>query len=181
MAILSTLLVDGALLVGILISLMLATFWGELCGVEPNRDKSGLGGFVAVFLFLPVRWLCTLVGLAAALRAGTLPYLPQAGTGTACLVLGAHVALGVATAMLFNHGVNRVQRDLRAGEALGVAGAVVLPLPGLWLALLGAHPAWLAGPVARVLVAATLATVFWLGYRHRLADMRRSALASRRP
>ena len=170
-----TLLVDGALLFGLLFSLILATCWGELCGIEPHRDKSGLGGFMAVYMVLPVRWACTCIGLVWALSCGTLPLVPDGGAGLTWLVLGAHVALGVAVVMLFQRGLNRVQRDLRAGDALGVVGAVVLPLPGLWMALVGAHPTWFLGTTARVLLAVALATVLGLGYRHRLLDMRRQA------
>src|SRR5262245_8259029 len=104
-----SLLVDGVLLLGLVVSFILATRWGELCGIEPHRDKSGLGGFFAVSLFLPLRWACTCVGLAWGLWNGTLPFFAQTSSGLPWTVLGAHAAIGVAVVLLFQHGLKRVQ------------------------------------------------------------------------
>jgi hypothetical protein len=66
---------DAAMLatfaVAVLLSLMIATWWGELAGIRPHRDKSGLGGFAAIYLLLAMRWLL----LAPLVFVGASPFV----------------------------------------------------------------------------------------------------------
>ena len=102
---------DAALLatfgVAALLSLMIATWWGELAGIRPHRDKSGLGGFAAIYLFFVMRWLL----LAPLVVIGARPFVAWPWS------LLAHALLGVASVQLW----------------LGLLGALLVPAPALWL------------------------------------------------
>ena len=120
MHVLATILADCWLLIMLLLSLMIAAWWGELAGIRPGRDKSGLGGFAAVYLFLPMRWL----GLAILLPNWSW--------------LGVHAALGALSAFGFERGLQRVQHDRQVPVLLGLAGAC-LAAPTWSVALLSVH------------------------------------------
>ena len=120
MHVLATILADCWLLIMLLLSLMIAAWWGELAGIRPGRDKSGLGGFAAVYLFLPMRWL----GLAILLPNWSW--------------LGVHAALGALSAFGFERGLQRVQHDRQVPMLLGLIGAW-LPVPAWSIAFLAAN------------------------------------------
>jgi len=118
---------DAALLamfgVAALLSLMIATWWGELAGIRPHRDKSGLGGFAAIYLFFVMRWLL----LAPLVVTGANAFVAWPWS------LLAHALLGVASVQLFGRGIEHVQQDRVVPLWLGLVGALVLPAPALWL------------------------------------------------
>jgi hypothetical protein len=120
MTILMTILADGWLCVMLLLCLMIAAWWGELAGIRPGRDKSGLGGFAAIYIFLSLRWL----GLAILLPNWSW--------------LLVHTTLGVVSVLGFGRGVERVQRDQVVPVLLGLLGAW-LPVPVLLVAFSRVH------------------------------------------
>lgn len=117
---------DAAMLatfaVAALLSLMIATWWGELAGIRPHRDKSGLGGFAAIYLLLAMRWLL----LAPLVFVGASPFVAWPW-----ILLG-HTLLGIASVLLFGRGLALVQQDRFVPLWLGLLGALVLPAPALW-------------------------------------------------
>lgn len=118
---------DAALLavfgVAALLSLMIATWWGELAGIRPHRDKSGLGGFAAIYLFFVMRWL--LLAPLVVIGANAFVAWPWS--------LLAHALLGVASVQLFGRGLALVQQDRFVPLWLGLLGALLVPAPALWL------------------------------------------------
>lgn len=162
MAWLVTLALDVVLAFGLLCSLSMAGAWGELCGIRPGGDKSGIGGFAMALILAIVRWLAVALALAVVARPGERLAL-----------LAAHAALGAAASWLFSRLVDRVHGDRTVPAAWGVAIGVVVPLPALTLALVrlhggGAHDA----PMALALTAAALAAVHGLVFHQRRRGMR---------
>lgn len=109
--------------VAALLSLMIATWWGELAGIRPHRDKSGLGGFAAIYLFFVMRWLL----LAPLVVIGASPFAAWPWS------LLAHALLGIASVQLFGRGIAYVQKDRVVPLWLGLLGALLVPAPALWL------------------------------------------------
>lgn len=169
-----TILIDGALLVGVLISVSMAAFYGELCGIEPGRDKSGLGGFAFAYLFMLMRWPLVAAGLLIGHARGAIPYLPPDWPWWS-LVL-AHAALGAIAAVAFGRGVDHVHADRRLPAAFGVLFGVLLPLPGWLAAIVGTNTTWLGNDVSTLgIVAGLLLACHGLPFRARLRGMRQMA------
>ena len=139
----------------LLLSLMVATWWGELAGIAPGRNKSGLGGFAFIYLFFGTRWL---------LGAGLLLMQPVAANvpGGRLVALLAHLLLGVASVRLFERGLARVQRDERVPLWLGIVGSTLLPLPLLAVVSVGCQHACFGAPwLATTVVAGLHLWGFW--------------------
>jgi hypothetical protein len=131
-AVASTIALDLLLAFALLFSAQIAAGWGELAGIRPGRDKSGLGGFAALFVLFLGRWL---------VLAGALLAVAHVGEGR--WLLAAHAGLGGASVLLFQHGLARVQGDRTLPNVLAVLGGVVLPAPACTFALQRANAAWL--------------------------------------
>ncbi len=145
----------GAFGAALLLSLMAATWWGELAGIAPGRDKSGLGGFAFIYPFFGTRWL---------LFAGLLLTEPNAALvpGGRLVALLTHLLLGVASVRLFERGLARVQRDEPVPLWLGVVGSTLLPLPVLAVVSAGCQHACFGAPwLATTLVAGLHLWGFW--------------------
>jgi hypothetical protein len=160
----ATLALNLVLAFVVLLSLHSACAWGELCGIRPGRDKSGLGGFAAIYLLTGMRWLgVALVLFAVARPAERWP------------LLAGHLALGWLAIWLFHRGLRLVEHDRFAPLALGVLGGVVLPLPALTLAVARTN---FEGPeeptIALALVTGSLLLLHAACFRNRRADMLRS-------
>lgn len=168
-----TLLTDAALLIGVFVSVIIATFHGELCGIEPGRDKSGLGGFAFGYLLMSIRWPLVAIGLLVGHGHDAIP-LVAADWPWWSLLLG-HGALGALAAFAFGRGVDHVHADRRLPAPVGAFLGVLLPLPALWAAIVGTNASWLGGPIAPAVVAMLLLAVHGLPFRARLRDMRRMA------
>lgn len=131
MQILATIGADLGLLFTLLFSAQIAAGWGELCGIRPGLDKSGHGGFAAMYILFAIRW--------SALALGVL----VVGTGSErWMLLGAHTALGVVSTMLFEHCCARVRADRFAPNALGLLAGVVAPTPITAIVALRANAIW---------------------------------------
>lgn len=153
MTVLVTILSDCWLGILLLLSLMIAAWWGELAGIRPGLDKSGLGGFAMIYLFLPVRW----VGLAILLPSWSW--------------LGAHAVLGALSGYGFGRGVDHVHNDRELPVLLGLLGAW-LPVPVLWVEFTAVHGMAATGG-ASLLVGVGLLALLSLPYLHRRRDLRR--------
>lgn len=174
MDLLITILLDAALVFGIFVSVSIAAFHGELCGIEPGRDKSGLGGFAFAYLFLMLRWPLVAAGLLVGHGRGAIPFVPADWPWWS--LLSVHAALGALAAVAFGRGVDRVHVDRRLPAAFGAFFGVLLPMPALWAAVVGTNAAWLGNsPFALAAVASLLLAIHGLPFRSRLLDMRRSA------
>ena len=165
MGLLATVVLDLVLAFTLLFSVQIAAGWGELCGIRPGRDKSGLGGFAMLLMFFLVRWLALALCLAA-LSAGAERWWLLAG----------HGGLGWVSVTMFNRGVARVQADGTVGHFAGVVGSTLIPAPACTLALQRANVAWLGdSPAALAAVAAIVVLLHFACYRQRRSSM----LASR--
>jgi hypothetical protein len=162
-AVLGTIALDLVLAFTLLLSAQIAAGWGELAGIRPGRDKSGLGGFVAIFALFAVRWLALAGLLLAVARPGETAWL-----------LGAHAALGAVSVLLFQHGIARVQADRWAPQAPTVLGGVVVPVPAFALVLQRVNAGWLAGDGGAGILAALAGAMLALHgacYRARRRDL----------
>jgi hypothetical protein len=163
-ALLTTIALDLLLAFTLLFSVQIAAGWGELCGIRPGGDKSGLGGFMAIYMFCLFRWL-VLAACLAGLSAGDERWL----------LLGAHTALGIVSIKLFERGVQRVQNDRMVSDLVGLLGSTLLPLPACTLVVQRANASWLGdSSVTLAVVAAALAALHLACYRARRRDMLRS-------
>lgn len=162
MAWLVTITLDVVLAFALLCSLSMAGAWGELCGIRPSGDKSGLGGFTMVLLLAIVRWLAFALALAVVARPGERTWL-----------LAAHAGLGVAATWSFSRLVDRVHGDRTVPAALGAAIGVGVPLPALTLALVRLHGAGRHdAPLVFALTAVALAALHGLVFHQRRRGMR---------
>lgn len=153
MSVFATILSDSCLSVMLLLSMMIAAWWGELAGIRPGRDKSGLGGFAAIYLFLPLRWL----GLAILMPSWAW--------------LGVHTALGALSAFGFARGVQRVQNDREVPVLLGLLGAL-LAVPALWVDFTNVHSLPTTGRTS-LLAGTALLALHSVLYLRRRRDLRR--------
>jgi hypothetical protein len=174
MALLITLLADGSLFFGTFASVFLATCWGELCGIRPGGDKSGLGGFMATYLFMMMRWPAILLGFWLGANRGGLDGLPIDADQVFWIGLGLHAALGALSLWAFGKLLTFVQNDRFAPAWCGWLCGVALPLPVATAAIVAANRGWLGdGLVPAAIVLAVLLALHWLPFRARLNDMRR--------
>lgn len=165
MHLLATIALDLLLALTLLISIQIAAGWGELCGIRPGGDKSGLGGFTMLLLFFVFRWAALAICLLC---------VPPAGERLWTLV--AHGALGVASYRLFSRGVDRVHADGTMQNTVGLLGSTLIPAPAWAFAVHGVNAEWLGhGPFALAAVGIVIALLHAAVHEQR----RRSMLASR--
>ena len=162
MHLLATIALDLPLAITLLISVQIAAGWGELCGIRPGRDKSGLGGFTMLLALFGFRW----VVLAAYL-------LCVAPTGLRVWVLVGHTVLGITSARIFTRGVDRVQRDGTVANAIGLLGSTLIPGPAWTFAVHGTNDGWLGrSPASFVAVGVGIALLHAVPH-----ELRRRSLA----
>lgn len=143
-----------AFAVAALLSLAIATFWGELAAIRPHRDKSGLGGFAAIYVFCGLRWLL----LAPLVVSGAHAMLP----GCAWYWLLGHLLLGIFSMWLFERGLRIVRQDRVVPLWLGFTGAVLLPGPAAWLGSeVVALPTFASPRIVTGLLLSLQAFAFW--------------------
>jgi hypothetical protein len=163
MALLTTLGADLVLAFLLLFSVQVAAGWGELCGIRPGRDKSGLGGFVALYMLGLIRWLGLTAGLAVVARGDEWAWL-----------LGGHAVLGVVSLQLFGRELARVQNDRFASAAVGLFASTALPLPAWTLVVQRANAAWLGESVVAIAaVALAIGAAHFACFRQRRRSMGR--------
>ncbi len=145
-----------------LLSAQLAVAWGELGSYPLHGDKSGMAGFGAVILLMPMRWLAIAVALAIGVGRAGLP-VAMSRRAQVGLVLALHLALGVVAYRVFEWITDAIQREVGGPQKLAIAFGVVLPvavwLTGFWAVnreWLGRRPV-VAGGIVMLVVAGHLA------------------------
>jgi hypothetical protein len=162
MSLLATLALDVVLALAGLCSLHIAFAWGELCGVRTGGDKSGLGGFAFVLLFVLLRGVAVALALAVVARAGE----------TWWLLLG-HTGLGVLAWRCFEREIRQLQADRWGSVAVACLAGVLVPVPALTLVLVRVNSRWLdQGIETTVAVAVALTLVHGVCLWHRRRGMR---------
>lgn len=165
MHLLVTIALDLLLAFTLLLSVQIAAGWGELCGIRPGRDKSGLGGFAMLFVLFAIRWAALAICLLC---------VPPAGERLWTLV--AHGALGMASYRLFSRGVDRVQHDGTVGNGIGLLGSTLIPAPAWAFAVHGVNAEWLGGSTLAVVGPGVVIALLHTALHE---QRRRSMLASR--
>jgi hypothetical protein len=172
-------LVANACLAGIvLVSVMLASWWGELAGIAPGFDKTSLSGLMAFPLFMGVRWIAIAVLLGIIAWRATLGFLPEGRWARLGVVLGVHGVLGLVSWTGFEAIARGLQNDDFGPQRWALPLGVLLPLPALALLAWGINREFLERHTrTAVLLGAALVLVHLLPYRARLQDMQRVAAA----
>jgi hypothetical protein len=153
----ATIALDLLLALTLLVSVQIAAGWGELCGIRPGRDKSGLGGFTMLFALFGCRWVVLAVCL-----------LCVAPTGARVWTLVGHTVLGFVSARIFSRGVDRVHEDGTVANAIGLLGSTLIPAPAWTLAVHGANANWLGdSPASFVAVGVVVALLHALPHELR--------------
>ena len=131
MALSKLLLLDALLALTLLLSCQIAAGAGELAAIRPGANKSGLGGFGAMFVLLPARWLFLALALAA-----------TAGDGKTAQLLAAHVAAGGISLWFWQRALHRVQHDHEVSPTFACLCGAALPAATLGVVVQRANP-WL--------------------------------------
>ena len=164
-----TLVTDAVLVLALFSSAFVALGWGELCALRPGCDKSALGGFLAVYAFMLLRFGLLAGAFATGLARGAVPGLAAPGLGGWLLVLGLHCAGGLVSVRAFERGIQRVQADRTVPRALGLGLGVALPAAVLGAAAVVGHAALLSGHPARIAgVGVVLLALHLLAFRKSL-------------
>lgn len=137
---LATVLVNALFLALLGVSLLTAWFWGEMAGIPKGGDKSGLGGLMAVMLFMALRWVGVAVVLWLAVARGGLTFVPGGYWRQVALVLGIHLALGIVSMVGFSAVSEGLTHDKMDPQRWSWFFGIVLPIPALVIAWLGINP-----------------------------------------
>ncbi|MSR03707.1 MAG: hypothetical protein EXR94_13385 [Gemmatimonadetes bacterium] len=144
------------LLVAAFLGAQLAVAWGELGSYPLHGDKSGMAGFGAIIILMPMRWLAVAVALAIGVgrRAQVM------------MVLALHLALGVAAYRVFEWIAAAIQRDLGGPQKVAIGFGVVVPV-AVWLtAFWAVNRQWLGRrPVVTALVVVAVLAGHLAGWR----------------
>ncbi len=153
------------LLFAALLGAQLALAWGELGSYPLHGDKSGMAGFGAIIILMPMRWLAVAAALAIGVGRGGLP-LPIGRGAQVMLVLALHLALGVAAYQVFEWITAAIQRDLGGPQKVAIGFGVVVPV-AVWLtAFWAANREWLGRrPVVAALVVVAVLAGHIAGWR----------------
>jgi hypothetical protein len=139
-SLLPTLVGTLAFLVGLLMSLQTAHAWGEMAGIAPGGDKTGLGGLFAVLVLLGIEWLAVAAALACGVLKGGFDGWFSARGMQVAVLLGGHLTLGAFCFFGFNWIAEGLTLDQMGPQRLCWLFGVLLPLPALLAALAGLHP-----------------------------------------
>lgn len=176
MSLLVSLVANALFLATMLISVMNAWFWGEMAGIPKGGDKSGLGGLMAVLMFLIIRWvgIAALLGIAA--WRGGLADLPGGTTWAKLgIVLLAHLAIGGLSYWGFNWVSSGLTHDQMAPQQWSWFFGIVIPLPMLLLAWWGINPGFSArSPRTAIALALVVVILHAWAFRNNLQTMRES-------
>ncbi len=172
-----TVVLNAVLVFAIISAIICASAWGEMAGIQPGGDKSGLGGFMMLMLFMAMRWLAVAVLLWSGVLREAFDFLPGDRWAQAGIVLGLHLALGLACYAGFTAITSGLQTDTMAPQRWTWLFGLLIPVPVLALAgwavnrsFLQRHPS-----VGAVLLAGFLLLQI-LPYRSRANDMRATAI-----
>jgi len=160
-------LADLALLLAAFASANIALGWGEMGSFPLHGDKSGLGGLVAVLIFMLLRWVPLLFALAVAVsRGGFQGLLPDRRGTQYIIVVGLHLLVGAISYAGFSWVSTSLQQDDPDPRRLAWCFGLLLPLPAFLAGFWGLHRGWI---LRQPLLALTLLGLFgWAqvaGYR----------------
>jgi hypothetical protein len=174
MSLLVTLVANALFLATLGISIMNAWFWGEMAGIPKGGDKSGLGGLMAVMMFLALRWIAVAILLGIAAWRGGLDLLPGSSAWMKLgLALGIHAAIGALSYWGFSWVSNGLTHDNMAPQQWSWFFGIVIPLPMLLLAGWGINPGFAVRSPRTALVLAVMVVVFHIWpFRNNLQGMR---------
>jgi len=127
-----TIFADLLLLFAAFIGAQLAVAWGELGSYPLHGDKSGMAGFGAIIILMPMRWLALAVALAIGVGRDGLP-LAMGRRAQMVLVLALHLALGVVAYRVFEWITDAIRREDGGPQNLAIVFGVVAPMV-VWLA-----------------------------------------------
>ena len=157
-----TIVADLLLVVAAFLSAQLAVAWGELGSYPLHGDKSGMAGFGAIIILMPMRWLAVATALVIGVGRNGLS-LAMGRRAQVVLVLVLHLALGVVAYRVFEWITGAIQRDLGGPQKLAIGFGVVAPV-AVWLtAFFAVNRAWLgrrpvvAGVIVLVVITSHLA------------------------
>ena len=139
-----------------LLSAQLAVAWGEIGSYPLVGDKSGMAGFGAIVILMPVRWLLLAVGLWVGVSRGAFPFLPGGKGLQSALVLGLHFGLGVVAYQVFEWITEGIHGGNSGPQRVAVIFGLILPVALLLVAGYGVNRGWLG---RRPLVATGLAVL----------------------
>lgn len=176
MSFLVLLFLNGLFLVALLFSVYIATAWGEVAGHLPGGDKTALGGFFVVFIFMGLRWATLGLLLWAGVgRGGFDEWLAGSRGRQLAIILGAHLAIGLVSGWSFNALVSVLTSDHAAPRVLTALLGVVLPIPALLAAGYAIQRDWVARhPRLALVLALAVVLCHALAYRDRVRDMDRN-------
>lgn len=171
-----TVIGTAAVLVGALMSIQLAHAWGEMAGIAPGGDKSGLGGLFVVLVLGSIRWLAVAIALACGISNRAFDTLVAGHGAQFAILLGAHLLLGLASYLGFTWVANGLTRDHMGPQRFSWLFGVMLPLPTLLLAAWSLYPARVERhPRLALLLAAALVLAHIRVYQVTRDDMRATA------
>lgn len=143
MEILVTALLNIVLLLAALLSAQLAVAWGELGSYPLQGDKSGMAGFGAVILLMPMRWLFLAAALAASFLRGAFSEIPGSQGLKFGVIIAVHLILGVVAYQVFEWICQSVRNGQAAPQRLAVVFGLFLPT-AIWLiAFVAVNRAWI--------------------------------------
>jgi hypothetical protein len=143
MSLIATLVANALFLATLGISLMNAWFWGEMAGIPKGGDKSGLGGLMAVMMFLALRWVAVALLLGIAAWRGGLEFLPGSSTWMKLgVALAIHAAIGALSYWGFSWVSTGLMHDNMGPQQWSWFFGIVIPLPMLLLAWWGINPGY---------------------------------------
>lgn len=164
------------LVLGLVLSLYVAFCWGEMAGIAPGRDKSGLGGLFAVLFLMTARWATLALALwIAVLRGGFADWIDGSRWVVFAWVLGAHLLLGAGSYQAFNWVSDGLMHDQTLPQRFAWLFGIVLPLPALLAGGWALNRAWVSrSPRLAVALMLGVIIVHALGFRAQLRDMQRT-------
>lgn len=180
MSVMLTVLLNGLFLLVFGISVMNAWYWGEMAGIPRGGDKSGLGGLMGVMMFMALRWLCIGALLLIALWRGGLDFVPGGTWGKIGIVIGVHLAIGIASYLGFSWVSSGLTHDNMEPQKWCWFFAFVLPIPALLLAWQGLNPGFAArSPKMAVVLVLVVILCHAQAFRSNMNDMRARRVAAR--
>lgn len=163
-----TIFADLLLLIAAVLGAQLAVAWGELGSYPLHGDKSGMAGFGAIIILMPMRWLAVGIPLAIGVARDGLP-LALGRRAQLALVMALHLALGVVAYRIFEWITDAIRRDDGGPRNVAIIFGVVAPmavwLTGFWVVnreWVGRRP--LVGAVIALLVLALHVAGWRSGY-----------------
>lgn len=180
MSLLATLVANALFLATLGISVMNAWFWGEMAGIPRGGDKSGLGGLMAVLIFLVLRWGAVALLLGIAAWRGGLAQVPGNGVWMKLLcVLVIHAIIGGISLWGFTWVSNGLSHDNMGPQAWSPFFGIVIPLPMLLFSWWAINPGYSSrSPRAAIALALIMVVLHAWAFKSNLDGMKSRKVAA---